>query len=45
MNDQQLKDAIQKYFSDKSRSREATREGLEAARDEIEMLLETLSDE
>ncbi len=45
MNEQQLKDAIQKYFADTSRSPEATREGLEAARDEIEMLLETLPSE
>ena len=43
MNEQQLMEAIQRYFGDKSRSREATREGLEAARDEIEMLIETLS--
>ena len=43
MDEDQLKEAIRKYFADKSRSREATREGLEAARDEIEMLLETLS--
>jgi hypothetical protein len=45
MNEQQLKDAIQKFFGDRSRSREATREGLEAARDEIEMLLESLLDD
>lgn len=39
--DQMLK-AIDQYFSDTSRSVEETKDGLEEARDTIEMLLQTM---
>ena len=45
MTEQELKAAIQKFYSDQSRSREQTKEGLEDALDEIEMLIETLEDD
>lgn len=40
----QLLDAIRVYYGDTSRSREATREGLEEAQSEIETLIDSLAD-
>jgi len=42
MDKHELIAAIQKFFGDTTRTSEETREGLEAARDEIDMLLDTL---
>jgi len=43
MTDQELIDAINRYFGDTRRSREETREGLQAAREEVDSLIELLS--
>lgn len=42
MTKEDLLEAIQKFFGDKSRSREETKDGLEEAIAEIEMFLEAL---
>lgn len=42
MSYQQLKDALLKFYSDKSRSREQTADDLRALKDEIDMLLDSL---
>lgn len=45
MTETQLKEAIQDFYGDTSRSREATKEGLEKALDVIELLIESLKDD
>ncbi|HFL2868639.1 TPA: hypothetical protein ACGWVL_003013 [Pseudomonas aeruginosa] len=40
----QLLEAIRSYYGDTSRTREATREGLEEAQSEIETLIDSLAD-
>lgn len=42
MTQQELINAVQEFFSDKSRSPQETREGLEAAAAEIEILIDSL---
>jgi hypothetical protein len=42
MSIQELKEAVDRFFSDTSRSPEETREGLEQVADHISMLCETL---
>lgn len=42
MTEEELKEAVDKFFQDTSRSREDTREALEAVVNHIEMLIETL---
>lgn len=42
MTDQELIDAINRYFGDTKRSREETRDGLKVAREEIDSLIELL---
>lgn len=44
MSTQELMDAIQQYYGDKSRSREETREGLEEVRDMMDLLIDSLGD-
>lgn len=40
----ELKEALNKFFGDTSRSRSDTKQGLIELRDEIDLLLETLED-
>lgn len=40
-----VKQSIQDFFGDTSRSRSETREGLEELRDEVDTLLESLQDD
>ncbi len=42
---EQVKDAIQRYYSDTSRSRSQTRDGLEELASDIEVLLDSLDDD
>ena len=42
MNEEQIIEAIQKFFGDTSRTREETKDGLEAVKEHIELLLEAL---
>ena len=42
MTEQQLLDAIQSFYEDTSRSKEATIEGLQSALEDIQALIETL---
>lgn len=44
MTTQDLLDAIQRFYADKSRSREETLEGLEETRDHLELLIDSLKD-
>lgn len=44
MNLEELKKAVDKFFSDTSRSPTETREGLEEVSDHIKMLCDTLPD-
>lgn len=44
MDQAELIAAIQKFFGDTARSPQETREGLEAARDEIEMFIDSIPD-
>lgn len=45
MSTEELIAALQAFYGDTSRSRAATREGLEEAQDQIEQMLETLQDD
>lgn len=45
MDIEELKEAINKFFGDTSRSRSETKEGLEEASDHIQTMLDTLQDE
>ncbi|MDO8414157.1 MAG: hypothetical protein Q7S51_10260 [Gallionellaceae bacterium] len=44
METQELMEAMQQFYGDKSRTREETREGLEEVRDQLDMLIESLGD-
>lgn len=42
---EEIKSAIQRYYSDTSRSRQETRDGLEEVAADVEMLIDTLRDD
>lgn len=42
---EEIKSAIQRYYSDTSRSRQETRDGLEEIAANVEMLIDTLRDD
>lgn len=42
MSIEEIKSAIQRYYSDTSRTRQETRDGLEEIAGDVEMLLDTL---
>lgn len=44
MDLQELKEALNKFFGDKSRTRQQTADGLIELRDEIDIMLEALED-
>lgn len=45
MNIEEIKSAIQRYYSDTGRTRQETRDGLEEIAGDVEMLLDTLRDD
>lgn len=44
MTTQELMDALARFYGDKSRTREETREGLEEVRDQLDLLIDSLGD-
>ncbi|WP_434642700.1 hypothetical protein [Achromobacter piechaudii] len=42
MSIEEIKSAVQRYYSDTSRTRQKTRDGLEEIASDVEMLLDTL---